>query len=197
MTTVEIIVKSEYTIKTERLILSLIEPDDAYQLFPHMSNPKISIDMSWKPHETVNETLEFIQNVQSSFINEKSITWCIRLLSDIKTIIGIFSIISIIRKHRELIYNKAELAYWIAPLYQGKGYMTESGKAIINFGFERLHLNKFFVAHHLNNENSKRLILKLDFTYTHVEKQAFMKNNVWIDVAHYELLKSQYQKSEV
>ncbi len=185
--------KSEYTIETERLILSLVETDDADQLFPSMANPKVSIDMSWKPHKTVNDTLEFIRSVQAGFLNEKSVTWCIRLRNDLKKIIGIFSIISISRKHRELIYNKAELAYWIVPSYHGNGYMTESGKAAIIFGFEKLQLNKFFVAHHLNNENSKRLILKLNFTFTHIEKQAFMKNNIWIDVAHYELLKSQYQ----
>lgn len=189
--------KSEYTIETERLILSLVETDDADQLFPHMANPNVSIDMSWKPHETVNDTLEFIRSVQTGFLNGKSVTWCMRLRTDLKKIIGIFSIISISRKHRELIYNKAEIAYWIVPSYQGNGYMSEAGKAAIRFGFEKLQLNKFFVAHHSNNENSKRLILKLNFTYTHIEKQAFMKNNSWIDVAHYELLKSQYQNTEV
>ncbi len=179
--------KSDYNIETERLILSLIELTDADKLFSNMSKKEISKDMSWKPHQTVSDTLEFIENVLTSFINGKSITWCIRTKQNINKIIGIFSIISISRKHRELIYDKAELAYWVDPEYQGKGYMTESGNAVVKFGFERLKLNKLLVAHHLNNENSRKLILKLNFKPTYIEKQAFMKNNLWIDVAHYEL----------
>ncbi|MEO6731339.1 MAG: GNAT family N-acetyltransferase [Ferruginibacter sp.] len=193
----DILVKSDYIMETERLILSLIELDDADQLFPNMSNQNISVDMSWKPHETIDETLGFIENVHASFSNGKSVTWCIRLKSDIKTIIGIFSIISIVRQHRELIYDKAELAYWIAPFYEKKGYMSESAKAVLAFGFEKLKLHKFVVSHHINNENSKKLILRLNFRHTYIEEQAFMKNNIWIDVAHYELLKIRYQKNAV
>src|SRR5690349_13841634 len=100
-----------------------------------MSNPDISRDMSWKPHEHINDTVGFISAVQESFANGRSITWCVKLKED-KKIIGIFSIISITRKHRELIYDKAELAYWLDPFYRGKGYMTESGMAVIEFGFK-------------------------------------------------------------
>ena len=184
-----------YTLHTDRLILSVIQETDAPLLFHNMSNPEISKDMSWKAHETLKDTNKFVADVLNGLSAGKSVTWCIRLKEEPANIIGIFSIISILRSHRELTYDRAELAYWIDPAFQGKGYMTEAGKAVLEFGFGQMNLHRIYVSHHSNNDNSKGLIVRLQFRYTWTEKESFMKNNKWIDVAHYELLKSEYKSN--
>jgi ribosomal-protein-alanine N-acetyltransferase len=169
---------------TERLVLRPLLQADAIILWPHVSNPRISEDMSWKPHNDISETQAFIDNTLKSMSDQTSITWCIFMQDHF---CGIFSIISILKKHRALTYNRGELAYWAVPEFQGIGIMTEAGKKIIEFAFNDLHLNKLVVGHHIKNKNSENLILRLGFQYLYTEEEVFMKNDEWITCKFYEL----------
>jgi RimJ/RimL family protein N-acetyltransferase len=187
----------EYTpasleLTTERLTLRPLAQTDAEMLWPHVSDPEISRDMSWQPHQQLSETQAFIDGVLKSMEQGKSITWCIFLDGEF---CGLFSLIAIMRKHRALTYNKAELAYWAAKTFQGKGIMTEAGTKVIDFAFTQLGLNKLVVAHHDNNKNSEALILRLGFHYLYTEEESFMKNGSWITVRFYELKAKDYFKN--
>jgi ribosomal-protein-alanine N-acetyltransferase len=178
-----------YTLKTERLLLRPIEKEDAKMLWPFVSDPLISNNMSWQAHQQLSETQEFIDTTLINMESGKTITWCIFFEN---TFCGIFSLISIIKTHRALVYNRAELAYWISTEFQGKGIMTEAGKRIIAFAFENLKLNKLVVGHHITNDSSKKLILRLGFHFLYTEEEVFMKNGEWITCQFYELKLKDY-----
>ena len=38
--------------------------------------------------------------------------------------------------------DRGELGYWIREEEWGRGYCTEAGHAVVQFGFENLNLNK-------------------------------------------------------
>lgn len=177
-------------LRTERLLLRPLCLEDLDRIWPYVSNSEISIEMSWNPHKTKEQTLTFLKDVESAF-GRTSYTWAV-LFGD--KFCGIFSLIAIKKTHRALTYNNAELAYWLGPEFQGKGIMTEAGKAVLKFAFDVLDLNKIFVSHHSVNSNSKKLIERLNFRFLYEEKRAFMKNDEWKDVCHYEVLKSEYIK---
>jgi ribosomal-protein-alanine N-acetyltransferase len=181
----------EYTLHTERLSLELLKKEDAEMIWPYASNPAISKDMSWLPHRDISETQAFIDNTLLNMELGKCITWCI---FQEKIFCGIFSLIGILKQHRSLIYNRAELAYWLGPEFQGKGIMTEAGKKIIDFAFNEIGLNKLVVGHHIENDNSKNLIERLGFKYLYTEEDVFMKNNAWITCKFYELKAKDYLK---
>ena len=176
-----------FNLRTERLFLRILERTDADMLWPFVSNQEISKDMSWQAHKDINETQTFINDSLEYLEKEKAITWCI-FIGD--TFCGIFSLISILRKHRSLIYDRAEIAYWLGPDFQGKGIMTEAGRSIIDFAFRELKLHKIVVGHHINNKNSENLILRLGFKYLYTEHDVFMKNNKWVTCKFYELRNS-------
>jgi RimJ/RimL family protein N-acetyltransferase len=178
-----------HNLKTERLILRLLQKDDADILWPYVSNPEISQDMSWEVHKDLSETQKFIDGTLDSMAQGKSITWCIFLDNKF---CGIFSLISILRKHRALTYDRAELAYWLGPEFQGKGIMTEAGFKIIDFAFNEMRLNKLVVGHHVNNKNSEGLILRLGFSFLYTEEEVFKKNGTWISCKFYELKAKEY-----
>ena len=180
-----------FNLSTERLQLRPLKETDAGMLWPYVSDPRISMDMSWEAHKDLSETQAFIDSALKSMEQGKSVTWCI-FLND--TFCGIFSLIAILRKHRALIYNRAELAYWAAPEFQGKGIMTEAGKKVIEFAFRDLQLNKLVVGHHQNNRNSEALILRLGFNYLYTEDEVFMKNGEWVTCRFYELKLKEYLK---
>lgn len=178
-----------YNLTTDRLRLRILDKSDANMLWPYVSNQEISRDMSWLPHQNISETEEFIDSTLLSMEEGKNITWCI-FFGD--SFCGIFSLIAILKNHRSLTYNRAELAYWVGPEFQGMGIMSEAGKRIIEFAFYELKLNKLKVGHHINNKSSENLILRLGFHFHYVEKDVFMKNDEWITCKFYELRRSDF-----
>jgi [ribosomal protein S5]-alanine N-acetyltransferase len=176
-------------LKTERLLLRPISEDDADILWPYVSNPEISKDMSWEAHKSISDTRAFIDGTLANMKAGKTITWCIYFE---EKFCGVFSLISILRTHRALTYDRAELAYWLGPEFQGKGIMTEAGKKVIEYGFSVLKLNKIVVGHHVNNKNSENLILRLGFKFLYEEQEVFKKNNEWITCKFYELRAKEY-----
>jgi len=62
--------------------------------------------------------------------------------------------------------NKAlEMGFHLCKKYWGKGYATEAGKASLKYGFEELHLKKIYAGHNPNNDQSKKVLIKLGFNY--------------------------------
>jgi RimJ/RimL family protein N-acetyltransferase len=176
---------NRYRLTTPRLILRPISLGDVDDLWPYVSDPDICKYMSWHPHKDKTETKIFVERVISDMNENKSYTWTIFFHGEF---CGIISLIGILRKHRALTYNRAELAYWLGKRFQHKGIMTEAGKRIIEFAFQELGVHRLIVSHVSQNDLSKRLIKRLNFKYIGTEREAFSKNGHWFDHNLYELL---------
>jgi ribosomal-protein-alanine N-acetyltransferase len=179
----------DFNLRTQNLLMRPINIEDAELLWPYVSNPDISRDMSWQAHRDISETKAFIDEAVKRWKLGSSVTWC---MFTNEKFCGTFSVISILRTHRALTYDRGELAYWIGPEFQGKGLMLEAGSRIVQFAFEELKLHKLVVGHHLNNERSKNLIERLGFKFLCEEEEVFMKDNVWISCRFYHLLKKDF-----
>lgn len=176
-----------YLLKTNRLLLRPIIPADVEHLWPYVSDPDISRYMSWNPHKDKNETKAFVGRIINDMKDQKSYTWAIIFEDNFS---GIISLIGILKKHRALTYNRAELAYWLGKRFQHKGIMTEAGKKIIEFAFQELGIHRLIVSHVAQNDESKRLIQRWNFKYIGTEREAFSKNGQWFNHHLYELLEN-------
>jgi len=188
--------KINYILKSKELYLRPVTSKDVDLVYPYMSNHEISKDMSWDAHKTKAQTLEYLKSVEDAFKKGRSITWAVFLN---KKFTGVFSVIAILRKHRSLTYNRAEIAYWLGPEFQGKGIMTRAGEMVLNFAYNELGLDKIVVGHHIGNTGSEKLIKRLGFRFTYMEKNMFMKYGKWIDCDFYEMTKAEWnnRKSKV
>jgi len=180
---------AELNLATTRLQLTPLTIRDLEAVWPSVSDPTVSEHMSWNTHTDKEETLRFLERIESDLVSEKAITWGVRSRDEF---CGIFSIINILRSHRALRYDRGELAYWCSPEHQLKGIMTEAGRSVIEFAFIKLGLNRLVVGHHLNNVASQKLIERLGFKPIGIEHQAFIKDGPWIDIRTYELLARDY-----
>ena len=86
------------TLTTERLLLRPLQKGDAEMLWPYVSDPEISKDMSWLPHQDIFETQAFIDNALLNMGNGKCIIWCIFFQ---EKFCGIFSLIGILKSKNE------------------------------------------------------------------------------------------------
>ena len=180
----------DITLKTERLVLRPLTHDDADLLWPDISDPEISRHMAWEAHTNRAQTIEFVTNEVARRETGKGITWAVFKEGGF---CGIFSLIGLVRRHRSLIYNKAELAYWLSRKYQRQGIMTEAGRTVIQFAFGELKLHKLVVSHFSDNQASENLIRRLGFRYVGEQVAEFQKDGVWHNHKLYELLETEFQ----
>jgi ribosomal-protein-alanine N-acetyltransferase len=173
-----------------RLRLRPIALGDAEALWPYVSEPEISRYMSWAPHRTLDETRAFIADVLRRIDVGANATWVVLVDGGVA---GIVSLIAVMRSHRALRYDKAELAFWLGAPYRGRGVATEACTLAMRYGFETLALNKITVAHVAQNDASHELIERLGFRRVGVERRHFCKGGVWFDHVGYELLAQEWR----
>lgn len=84
----------------------------------------------------------------------------------------------------------AELGYYIAEAYWGKGIMTKAVKQIRAFVFEHTDIVRIFATPFAANRASCRVLEKAGFTFEGCLRQNCVKNGKVLDNAMYALLKS-------
>jgi [ribosomal protein S5]-alanine N-acetyltransferase len=62
-----------------------------------------------------------------------------------------------------------ELGFHLLPKFWGQGLATEAARAVIPYAFEKYSAKKLVAGHHPENVNSKKVLDKLGFKYSHDE----------------------------
>ena len=123
-------------IKTRRLTLRRIYTTDL-TLFSSLSDPRISKYEAWSPHETVADTMQFINRVMEKYERGDCTEWVIARNEDDEPV-------GMINLHNKNFYHgRAELGFWVSPDQWGKGYATEAAEAVIGYCFGSTPLCRF------------------------------------------------------
>lgn len=88
----------------------------------------------------------------------------------------------------------AEIEYCIGSAFQCKGYATETTKAVIVYGFNRINLHKVQICTKTINAPSKCVIEKCGFTYEETLRDFFYMNGEYIGRLYFSMLKSEFEK---
>lgn len=86
-----------------------------------------------------------------------------------------------------------ELSWGLNPRYQNKGYAFESTKCVIDYIFNNLNMNRISAYVWEGNIASKKLAEKLGFTHEGTDRKARFKNNKFLDVYCFGLLKDEWK----
>jgi len=90
----------------------------------------------------------------------------------------------------------AELGYWIGKPHWGRGYATEAGRAVIDYGFRELSLRRIHAHHMAHNPPSGRVLEKLGMKPEGVLREHVFKWGDFHDCAMYGLLRSEYESEQ-
>ncbi|MBU2650013.1 MAG: GNAT family N-acetyltransferase [Bacteroidetes bacterium] len=93
--------------------------------------------------------------------------------------------------------RKAEIGYWLTKRYAGKGIMMRSCKALIQYAFEDLGLNKVFIRCSVENVRSCNIPKQLQFTFEGIEREGEFLNRKFVDLKIYSMLKKEWLKIHV
>lgn len=88
------------------------------------------------------------------------------------------------------VFPRAEISYWIRIENRNKGYATEAVKAMIEYGFDTLSLNRIQGMHFSNNPASGRVLEKAGMVYEGALRQYIGMNGVFYDCRMYSILRS-------
>lgn len=88
------------------------------------------------------------------------------------------------------VYRKsAELGYWLAEPYWGKGIMSRAVRQICDQAFARFDIVRIFAEPYAYNNGSIKVLEKAGFTLEGVMKQSVYKNGQIFDACMYAKLK--------
>ena len=93
--------------------------------------------------------------------------------------------------------HAAEIGYWLAKPYWGKGIMTEAVKKVTAYGFKEFGLKRI-TAHIFNfNEGSSKVLQKAGFQREGYLRQHYFKNGKFCDGILYAILQSDLDQNDL
>ena len=164
------------------------ELSDAKDLAVALSNKKVQDNLrDGLPYPyTEQDGKEFISAMLSADENE---TFAFAITVD-NMVIGSIGIFRQGNIHRQT----AELGYYIAEEYWGKGIMTEAVKQICEYVFANSDIIRIYAEPFAYNIASCRVLEKVGFQYEGTLRSNAVKNGKVIDMEMYSLLKAEIKE---
>ena len=91
--------------------------------------------------------------------------------------------------------NSAEIGYWLAEDYQGMGIMTDCVRALTDYGFNGLDLNRIFICCASDNKKSRAIPERLGFVHEAVLQDGICLYGVYHDVLIFGVVKRNWVKT--
>jgi RimJ/RimL family protein N-acetyltransferase len=82
-------------------------------------------------------------------------------------------------------HPRAELGYWIGVPFWGSGYATEAASVVIEYGFQKLKLERIFASHFKGNDRSGRVLRKVGMRHEGSVRHGVMKAGKLLDLETY------------
>ncbi len=150
-------------IETERLILRELEYTDENDLFEMDSDPEVHLYIENNPVKSIDEITKVIEMLKKQYKENGIARWAVvdKLTNECVGWSGLKYFNQPINNHS----NFYELGYRLKKKHWGKGFATESSRAILDYGFKNLNTNSIFAMVDPKNESSKKVLNKLGFDF--------------------------------
>ena len=159
-------------LETERLILKDISESHVEDILRIRSNEVINQFVVRNSPKNNYDALQFILTIKERTKNNQTVYLGISL-KDQPNLIGTICLWNFSEDRKT-----AEVGYELLPEYHRQGIMSEALKAVLDFGFNELHLDEIVAITDTFNENSKGILLKHDFVLLEGEKDEGFPDNI-------------------
>lgn len=171
---------------TQRLYLRDLRASDAADVLVIRGDPVVQ-RFDEPPIDTLDEAATFIVEVDEEFQAGEGIVWAVVLVAQ-ETVIGLVGFHEWDRYHR-----RAEAGYGFARAYWGRGFASESLRAMLRFGFDEMDLNRIFARTIADNHESVRLLERLGFQREGTQRAHSLEDDgTFHDSAIYGLLADEF-----
>ncbi len=183
--------KGTVTLETERLILRRFTMDDFEPMFYNcFSDFEVWKWTNYKPMKCLEDVKVqaqmFTPEWLGAYDRPNRYSWAIQLKSTGEVIGRYFGM------HPDDRISQVELAYELGRNWWNQGYMTEATKAVIDFFFREVGMNRVHANHAHENPASGRVMQKCGMLYEGTHRQACICNNGLFDMVCYAILLEDY-----
>ncbi|HEX2911905.1 MAG TPA: GNAT family N-acetyltransferase [Chloroflexia bacterium] len=171
-----------YQLQNDRLLLRLLEKNDAPKLLAAYSDNKQFLK-PWEPTRSEDfYTLDYMRAMIGASYEQarEDLLYSFGIfLKSTGELIGRITLSGIIRGA----FQSANVGYFLAEKHNGQGYMTDAVHLVVRFAFQELHLHRVAAATLLHNHGSMRVLEKAGFRREGLARHYLKIDNVWQD--HY------------
>ncbi len=89
--------------------------------------------------------------------------------------------------------KSAEIGYWLAKEYTGKGLVTKSIARLLEYGFDELELNRLVIKYVPENVKSRAIPEKLGFVQEGIEREGGWLHTRFVDHIVYSMLAKEWR----
>ncbi|MBE9917786.1 GNAT family N-acetyltransferase [Paenibacillus donghaensis] len=156
--------------ETERLILRKLTANDVGDVFDYCSDEEVPRYASWYPHQTLEESKQFVDHVIRLYEENSVAPWGI----EDKETGKIIGTVGFVYWHPK--QARAELAYALGRAHWNKGLMSEAAGRVMQYGFEAMKLVRIEARCLLPNIGSSRVMEKCGMEFEGIlRKHIFVK----------------------
>ena len=179
------------TVETERLLLRPFAYTDGESMLKNwIADERVQFMYAEPVYTTEEAVKELLDKYIGSYEKDDYYRWAI-IEKESGECIGQIAYFLVDSKN-----HFAEIEYCIGVAFQRKGYATEATKAVIEYGFEQIHLHKVQICVRPSNTPSKKVIEKCGFTYEGTLRDYFYMNDGYEGRMYYSIVWDEYLKSK-
>lgn len=161
-------------IETRRLILRPFTMEDAEDMFTNWaSDPEVTKFLTWPAHSNIDITRKVLSGWIDRYEDGSFFNWAIEW-KESGHVIGNISVVNL---HESA--EAADLGYCLSRAFWGRGIMPEALRAIMDYLFDTVEINRIAACHDVNNPKSGRAMEKAGLKQEAVLRGAG-KNNLGI-----------------
>lgn len=168
-------------LKTERLLLLEVQPEDQGFIFEGLSHPAVIpfYGVRYDSFEAAKAQMDWYRKI---YDEGSGISWKI-VDKQTKENIGDIAVYLYKPEH-----NKAEIGFWLLPQYWNKGFAGEALQSVIHYWKVEKNLHRLEAFVEEGNDASSKLLEKAGFQYEGKMKDCEIKNGNYISLLIYALL---------
>src|SRR5687767_13796974 len=146
-------------LETTRLLLRDHEPDDLEPFCEMESDPV------YRSPQPVHPRAELERSFREAWMRPKSMGLLATVFKAEGRYIGRCGLYPLRNDANEVVPGEANIAFYLARPYWGRGLATEAGRAFIDYGFGQLGLSRIEAGINAKNLASLRVVEKLGFVW--------------------------------
>lgn len=174
-------------IETDRLILRRYKIEDADAMYKNWaSDSEVTKFLTWQPHSSVEVSRSIIEDWLKKYSDKKYYQWAIVLKDNGNEPIGGISVV-----HMNEDISMVHIGYCLGRAWWRRGIMSEALKAVTDFMFDTVEVNRVEARHDPRNPNSGKVMQKCGMKYEGTLRSADRNNQGICDACYYALLRSE------
>jgi len=163
--------------------LRILEEWDAPELFRLIDRHRAYLRewLPWVDYETsVEDSRSFVRRSLQYYLDNEGFTMGIRYQDQLVGVIGYHPV--------NWPNRKVEIGYWLGADVQGKGIVTRSCRAVVQYAFEKLLLNRVTILCATGNQRSRAIPERLGFREEGTLREAEWLYDHFVDLVVYSML---------